>query len=408
MTKHSGMNRMPDTLARLMPSFSPPSQPENASLARARSIRNVTLLGVAINSFLTIGQIVVGLFANAYSLVADAIHTLSDLIADFMVLAAGKQGANPADLDHPYGHGRIETVATLILGASLMAVGIGFLWASGMRLQTMGTQPSLHPVAFAMALVTLLGKEFLFRYTLAGGRRLNAPILEANAWHARSDAASSLVVAIGIGGSLAGYPFLEPLAAAVVGFLILRMGILQSWRAVRELIDTGLPREELARLRQTICATPGVAGLHELRTRRMAHRVLCDAHVQVDSHITVSEGHYISESVMLAARRAHPEIGEVLVHVDTENDDSEQLFAGRAKRPPNRATVLADLASLMGEHLPPQRLQLHYLDGQVEVEAFFLPDAPLPDTETLKAQANVWLAEHPGYRGIRFYRILIS
>jgi len=381
-------------------------QPENPNLLRARSIRNVTLVGVAINACLTIGQIAIGLFANAYSLVADAIHTLSDLITDFMVLAAGKQGATPADLNHPYGHGRIETVATLILGTSLVAVGIGFLWVSGLRLQTMGNQPPLHPVALVMALVTLAGKEFLFRYTLAGGRRLNAPLLEANAWHARSDAASSLVVAIGVGGSLAGYPFLEPLAAAVVGFLILRMGVLQSWHAVRELIDTGLSGEELARLRETISATPGVAGLHELRTRRMAQRVLCDAHVQVASHITVSEGHYIAENVMLAVHRAHSEIDDVLVHVDPESDDTEQLFAGRAKRLPNRAAVLSDLASLMGEHLP-KRLQLHYLGGQVEVEAYFLPDVPLPDPETLKAQADAWLTEHPDYRSLRFYRALL-
>ena len=373
---------------------------------RGRSIRNVTLVGVVINSALTVGQIVIGLFANAFSLVADAMHTLSDLVADFMVLAAGKQGANPADLDHPYGHGRIETVATLILGASLVAVGIGFLWVSGMRLQAMGEQPPIHPVALVMALVTIIGKEFLFRYTLAGGRRLKAPMLEANAWHARSDAASSLVVAIGIGGSLAGYPFLEPLAAAVVGFLILRTGVQQSWCAVRELIDTGLPKEELVRLRQTISGTPGVTGLHELRTRRMAHRVLCDAHVQVDPRITVSEGHYISESVMLVVRQSHPDIGEVLVHVDPENDDTEQVFAERAGRLPDRAAVLADLATLVGEHLPLQRLQLHYLDGRVEVEAYFSPDMPLPDAVTLKQRVDAWLIDRPCYSGVAFYRVL--
>jgi cation diffusion facilitator family transporter len=372
---------------------------------RAHAIRNVTLVGVVVNSVLTIGQIVIGLFANAFSLVADAMHTLSDLVADFMVLFAGKKGANPADLDHPYGHGRIETVATLVLGVSLVAVGVGFLWASGMRLQTMDSQQPLHPVAFVMALVSLAGKEFLFHYTLAGGRRLNAPMLEANAWHARSDAASSLVVAIGIGGSLAGYPFLEPLAAAVVGFLILRMGVIQSWSAVRELIDTGLPNEELIRLRQTISDTPGVTGLHDLRTRRMAHRVLCDAHVQVDSRVTVSEGHFISESVLLAVRREHPEIGEVLVHVDTENDDMEQLFAERTERLPDRAAVLADLATLTGENLPLQRLQLHYVKGRVEVEAYFSPDAPLLDAELLKQRVDIWLAERPCYRGVTFYRM---
>ena len=379
---------------------SSPSKPVYTAAERARSIRNITLVGVVINSVLTIGQIVVGLFANAFSLVADAMHTLSDLVADFMVLAAGKHGANPADLNHPYGHGRIETVATLALGITLVVVGVGFLWASGMKLQDMDNQLPIHPVALVMAVVTLLGKEFLFRYTLAGGRRLNAPMLEANAWHARSDAASTLVVAIGIGGSLAGFPFLEPLAAAVVGFIILRMGFVQAWGAVRELIDTGLPDEELARLRLTINNTPGVSGLHELRTRRMANRVLCDAHVQVDPRITVSEGHYISESVLLAVRKAHPEVGEVLVHIDAEDDDAEMLFTRRAERLPSRAEVLADLAVLIGKDLPFQRLQLHYLEGKVEVEAYLLPGAELPDRESV----DNWLTAHPHCRWINFYR----
>ncbi|MDR2881805.1 MAG: cation diffusion facilitator family transporter [Azoarcus sp.] len=388
--------------------MSPSSSQAESVVSRARSVRNVTLVGVAVNSVLTVGQIIVGLLANAFSLVADAMHTLSDLFADFMVLAAGKQSANPADTDHPYGHGRIETIATLVLGVSLVVVGIGFLWVSGMRLQAMGDQPPVHPAALVMALVTLLGKEALFRYTLAGGRRLKSPMLEANAWHARSDAASTLVVTIGIGGSLAGYPFLEPLAAAVVGFIILRTGALQSWRAVRELIDTGLPKEELNRLRQTINDTPGVAGLHDLRTRRMAHRVLCDAHVQVDPRITVSEGHYISESVLVAVHRAHPDIGEVLVHIDTEDDDMGWIFDEHAVRLPDRTAVLADLASLIGECLPLHRLQLHYLDGQVEIEAYFSPDAPLPDVGTLKQRVDTWLGDRPCYRGVTFYRVLGS
>lgn len=383
-----------------------PQQSGHALAERARSIRNITLVGIATNSALAFGQVLVGLFANAFSLVADAMHTLSDLAADFMVLAAGKQGANPADLEHPYGHGRIETIAALVLGVSLLVVGIGFLWVSGTRLQTMDSQPPLHPVALVMAFVSLLGKEILFRYTLAGGRRLNAPMLEANAWHARSDAASSLVVAIGIGGSLAGYRFLEPLAAAVVGFLILRVGVLQSWRAGRELIDTGLPGEELTRLRQTICATPGVTGLHDLRTRRMAQRVLCDAHIQVDPRVTVSEGHSISENVTRAVCREHPEIGEVLVHIDTEDGEMERLSAERIGQLPDRAAVLADLAAFVGSNLPIERLQLHYLDGQVEVEAFVSEEEPFLAPEILKLCVGAWLAKRPCYRKVRFYRAL--
>ena len=391
------------------------SRNDDDATARSRGIRRITLTAIATNFSLVIGQIAVGLFANAFSLLADAAHTLSDLMTDLMVLLAGQQGANPADLDHPYGHGRIETVATLLLGAMLIAVGVGFLWASGMRLQAMGgpsgSIPPLHPAALVMAFVALAAKETLFRFTLAFARRLKAPLLEANAWHARSDAASSLVVAVGIGGSLLGFPFLEPLAAALVGFLIMGIGSRQVWRAVRELIDTGLSPEELARLRQTISDTPGVIGLHELRTRRMAHCVLCDAHVQVDPRITVSEGHYISDSVSLAARVQHSEISEVLVHVDTEDDAPIQPRAGRL---PGRAAVLADMSALIagegededegeGEAAPFQRLQVHYIAGQVEVEVYFPPREAASSLTTLRQRTSVWLSTRPDYRAIHYY-----
>ncbi|MBS0542191.1 MAG: cation transporter, partial [Proteobacteria bacterium] len=296
---------MPASAPRSPGNPKPPSRPDDP-VARSAGIQKVAFVALVINALLTVGQIVIGLFAGAFSLVADAAHTLSDLVTDALVLIAGRRSASPADLRHPYGHARIETVTSMLLGLVLAGVGFGFLWSSGVRLQHMGNLPALHPAALAMAVFTLAAKEGMFRYILASSRRLKAPMLETNAWHARSDAASSLVVAAGIGGSLAGYPFLEPLAAAIVGFLILHMGFRFALKAVRELIDTGLPEEELARLRRTILDTPGVVSLHDMRTRRMAHRVLCDAHVQVEPRLTVSEGHRVSDSVYARVRAAHP------------------------------------------------------------------------------------------------------
>lgn len=375
-------------------------QPPAADQARSRGIRRATLIAIVTNASLAISQAVVGLFANAFSLVADAAHTLSDLVTDLMVLIAGQQSAHPADLDHPYGHGRIETVTTMVLGVVLATVGIGFLWSSGLRLQDIEALPALHPAALLMALLTLAAKEGLFRYTLAAGRRLKAPMLEANAWHARSDAASSLVVAAGIGGSLAGYPFLEPLAAAVVGFLILHMGIRLALKAVRELIDTGLPAEELARLRRTIEDTPGVIGLHDMRTRRMADRVLCDAHVQVSPHITVSEGHRISDAVYFRVRDAHPEVRDVLVHIDPEDDTDLQVVP--AGPVPERAEVLADVRLLLGPEVPqPKRVQIHYLGQRLEVELFLPPALDQGQVTAIRNRVDAWLEEHPHYRAIR-------
>lgn len=383
------------------PRSTPAPRPEDEA-ARSRGIARTALVAIVTNTLLTVAQVVVGLFANAFSLVADAAHTLSDLITDLMVLLAGRRSAHPADQDHPYGHARIETVTTLVLGSVLTAVGVGFLWSSGVRLQDMGRLPELHPAALAMAVLTLIAKEGLFRFSLAAARRLRAPVLEANAWHARSDAASSLVVAAGIGGSLAGYPFLEPLAAAVVGFLIMRMGIKLAWNSVRELIDTGLPGEELQRLRRTIADTPGVIGLHEMRTRRMAGRVLCDAHVQVDPRITVSEGHRVSDAVYLRVRSAHPEVQDVLVHIDPEDDG--ELQAVPPGPLPERAEIAAQMRALLGPAAPaPRRIQMHYLGGRIEVEIVLPAPLDVDTLEGIRARRLALLEHQPHYRNIRIF-----
>jgi len=378
------------------------SRPRAMDQSRSRSIQRVTLVAIATNSVLAIGQFVVGIFANAFSLVADAVHTLSDLITDTLVLFAGRKGADPADPNHPYGHGRFETAATLILGAVLGFVGLGFLWSSGVRLQNMEQAAPLHQAAIYMAIATLIAKETLFRYTLAAGKRLKAPVLEANAWHARSDAASSLVVTAGIGGSLAGYPFLEPLAAAVVGFLILTMGIRLGWKALRELVDTGLAEAEVDSIRRTIREAPGVVDLHDLRTRRMADRVLCDAHVQVDPRITVSEGHRISDAVYFRIRGAHPEVRDVLVHIDVEDD--AELQTPQPGPIPERKEIAAKIQTLLGDEVLPSRLQIHYLGLRLEVEVILTQKAwSRIDTDALKLRTDSLLESQPQYRSITFF-----
>lgn len=381
----------------------PPLTPPPAPSDRARGIRNTTLVAISTNAVLSLAQLVVGVFSNAFSLVADAVHTLSDLVTDIMVLIAGRQGAEPADRNHPYGHGRIETAASMLLGIVLIGVGAGFLWSSGLRLQHMHASPLLHPAALYMALATLAAKEALFRFSLAAGKRLQAPMLEANAWHARSDAASSLVVAVGIGGGLAGYPFLEPLAAAVVGFLIVSMGAKLAWKAVRELIDTGVSDAELDELRQTILATPGVLDLHDLRTRRMADRILCDTHVLVDPRITVSEGHRISDAVYTRIRTAHPNVRDVLVHIDAEEDGGLQ---GVPPGPPPARDEINRLAlELLGDAAPLlQRIQIHYLGQRIEIEIVLQPGAVRRiDADALKSRIGALLETRPDLRSVRCF-----
>jgi cation diffusion facilitator family transporter len=343
---------------------------------RYREGRSVTWVSVMVNLALTITQIGVGLLAHAQSLVADGFHSLSDLVADFMVLAANYHSRHPADASHPYGHQRIETVASFALGLLLVATGGGILWAAAGRIQHLDELPPVAPIALVTAVATLAAKEGLFRYMLRAGERLRSPMLIANAWHARSDAASSLVVTAGIAGSLLGYRFLDPVAAVIVGFLILRMGVSFSWDALRELMDEGLSDQEVAAIRDTIRATAGVVGLHELRTRRMAQKVLIDAHIQVDGHVSVSEGHRIGETVRKRIIGAHEDVLDVLVHVDPEDD----FNAAAAVELPDRETLLAHLRTALGAESAPrfEKVQLHYLSERVEAE-IFLPVAVATD-----------------------------
>lgn len=344
---------------------------------RFREGQRITWVSVGVNIALTAMQVVVGLLAHSVSLVADAMHTLSDVAADAFVLYANRKGAEAADAEHPYGHGRFETAASLVLGVLLAITGGGILVSAAGRLQNLDALPPVGIAAMWAAVATLLAKEGLFRYMLAVAERLRSPMLVANAWHARADALSSLVVAAGVGGSLLGFPFADAAAAIVVGAMIVKAGVGFAWEAMRELIDTGLSAEEVARIRTTIAATPGVIDLHELRTRRMAHQVLVDAHIQVDGRISVSEGHRIAEAARARVLGDHPEVLDVLVHVDAEEDLDPAL---RTRELPHREELLVHLRELVGaEAGEPERVVLHYLGNRVEAE-WLLAGAVAADT----------------------------
>lgn len=355
----------------------PAVSPEERSLAA----RHVTWVSILVNFVLTVLQIVVGLIAHAQSLVADGIHSLADLVADFMVLLANKHSGNPADDDHPYGHERIETLASLALGLVLIATAGGILYTAIERLQHLDDLPPMASIALWTALATLVGKELLFRYMLRVGERLRSPMLVANAWHARADAASSLVVAAGIAGSLMGWRFLDPIAAIIVGLMVGRIGWRFSWDALAELIDTGIPANERDAVLTTIRTTPGVLACHALRSRRMAHKVLIDARVQVSPRISVSEGHQIAESVHDRVLDTHQDVLDVMVHVDVEADGLRT-----SQRQPDRAAVAAVLRESGLPELDEGTLTLHYLNHGLEVSGLLPPGQASPDTAALLEQ----------------------
>lgn len=356
--------------------------PDNTRLAEAN---RVTWVSIVVNVVLTGLQVVVGLLAHSQSLIADAMHTLSDIVSDGFVLYANRKGAEAADESHPYGHGRVETVASLALGAILSMTGIGILVTAVDRLQHLGNTPPVAAAAMIAAIITLIGKESLFRYMLAVAERLRSPMLVANAWHARADALSSLVVAAGIGGALAGFSFADAAAAIVVGAMIVRTGVQFAWEALRELIDTGLSEDEVKAIRTTLNNTPGVINAHEIRTRRMGHKALVDVHVQVSPRISVSEGHLISEFARSRVLKAHPEVLDVLVHVDAEDDMDPSTHFRHA---PDRQTLLAHLSDLLGPGvLLLDEPVFHYLGQKVEAEVYLSPEV-MADQAFLQALRN--------------------
>ncbi len=333
---------------------------------RFAAAQKSTWVSIGINLVLTVLQVVGGVFAHSQALVADGLHSLSDLLSDFLVLHANRHGNRHADDNHPYGHARFETAATLILGVFLAVLGVGLLVAAGIRLQHPEVLKAVNPLALAIAVVALLAKEGLFRYMLAVAKRVRSQMLVANAWHARSDAASSLVVIVGVLGNLLGYTFFDLLAAAVVGVMIAHMGGKLAFEALAELIDTGLEAEEVEAIGKTLRNTPGVCDLHDLRTRKMADNALVDAHVMVDPKISVSEGHYIAETARQAVLAAH-NVLDVMVHIDPEDD--------RKVKPnthlPDRARLLEHMAQRLGDSTVKEcRVVLHYLDGKVDAEIY--------------------------------------
>ena len=346
---------------------------------RFAAAQRSTWVSIAVNVILTTLQLIGGFFAHSQALMADGLHSLSDLLSDVLVLYANRHGNRHADADHPYGHARVETAATLILGAFLAALGVVLLVAAAMRLQHPAAVRAVSPLALAVAVFALAAKEGMFRYMMAVAKRVRSQMLVANAWHARSDAASSLVVIVGVIGNLLGYTFFDLLAASVVGVMIAHMGGKLALQAMKELIDTGLDAEEVEAIRQTLLNTHGVRGLHELRTRKMADNALVDAHIMVDPKISVSEGHYIAESAQHAVLKNH-HVMDVMVHIDPEDDMDSSPNA----RLPSRPVLLAHLAERLGDQeLADKRVVFHYLDGKVDAEIF------LPASRQLDPQADI-------------------
>ena len=303
---------------------------------RAAAASRSTWVSVGVNVVLTAAQISVGIFSKSQGLIADGIHSLSDLVSDFVVLFANHHSKKDADEDRPYGHPRFETAASL--GLILLAVGVGMLRSAFRKLEAPELVPQVHVVALWVAGGALVSKELLFRYMLAVAKRVKSSMLVANAWHARSDAASSLVVGIGIIGNLAGYPILDPIAALIVGFMVAKMGWSFGWSAMHDLMDRAVDEQEVAAIRKTLVETPGVSDVHDVRTRKMGDMIVVDAHIEVDANITVEAGHDIAVLARQRVLQRH-RVLNLMTHVNPwRRPDLDHGQAG-VSTPPRRLTM---------------------------------------------------------------------
>lgn len=346
--------------------------PTDTNLNSQRDVRlhemtRITLIGAVLDSLLGVFKIIIGYLANSQALIADGIHSLSDLATDAIVLYASKHAHQEADDNHPYGHGRFETVATVVLGVALIGVAVGIGYDAVFRLthNTLISTPGAW--ALTIALISVVSKEAIYRYTMIVAEKHNSNLLRANAWHSRSDAISSIIVVTGIVGSMYGYWYLDSIAAIGVALMIAKIGWDLLSSSMQELVDTSLEPERVEAIRRTILSVDGVETLHVLRTRRMGADALVDVHIQVDPELSVSEGHYISETVRTRVIQNISEVSDVMVHIDPEDDE----LLGEHAHLPLRHELIKKLESAW-QHIEASQeilhINLHYLNNKIHVE----------------------------------------
>ncbi|MDX5327708.1 MAG: cation diffusion facilitator family transporter, partial [Marinobacter sp.] len=297
-------------------------QPPKAHLRTEKDLQQekhaasrVTIIGMVLDAALGVIKVIGGTLFHSHALVVDGIHSFTDVISDWVVLAVMRLSRKGPDDDHPYGHQRIETLGTLLLGSILIAVGAALAWENILRLVS-GEDLAVPgwPVLVAAG-ISVASKEWIYRYTRHVGMKIRSDLLIANAWHSRTDAFSSVVVLVSTVGAMVGYVWLDTLAAVVISGIIIHIGWKFTWDSVKELVDTGLSAEDTRVLRAIAMDTDGVRNVHELRSRRMGHDILLDVHLVVRPEISVSEGHQIGMKVVSGMRDAIDNIRDTNFHI---------------------------------------------------------------------------------------------
>lgn len=335
--------------------------------SRYQQARFIALSGGLKNLILAGLKITFGIIGYSHGLLADGIHSLSDLIVDSVVIIASKFGNKAADENHPYGHGRIETAATVFLALILAIAAFTIIVNAFITVNAIHVDRVPARIVLWVAFSSIFLNELLYFWTKHIAKQIKSKLLMTNAWHHRSDSFSSVAVALGVIGAWLGFPKLDAIAAIIVGLMILKIAWNFGWHSIRELVDTALSIEETEKIKLFIKAVPGVKAIHQLRTRSIAGSIFCDVHVLVDPAISVSEGHYIGQEVDNRLIASFPDITDVTVHIDAEDDE----LTNPSYHLPDRSTLQKILKRHWHDVLPEiiiKTAAFHYLDGKITVD----------------------------------------
>ena len=369
-----------------------------ADLTEKHALR-VTWLGLFANLILAIAKGFIGTIAHSSALIADAGHSVSDLLSDSITLWAVHMSGVPKDKNHPYGHGKFETVGTFIVAIFLLLTGVGVAWHV---LNKIDTPEVPGTAALWMAGIAICFKEALFHVTRMVGRRSGSRVLLANAWHHRSDAISSVAALVGIGGAQWGIPLMDPIAGVLVAGLIIKTGIDIGYESIRELTDETVEEEVISELGHILAEIDGVDHFHEMRARRMGPQLLVDLHIEVDSMMSISAAHQVAERVRLGILDELPAVNEVLVHVDAEDDFVESkggieetkdivLMRPQTEIESDVKKILTEIPEIQGI----THIYCHYLNQELTVQVNILLDEEMQirDAQKIASKARMKIEE---------------
>ena len=336
---------------------------------RRKAAERVTLIGSVVDLLLGLSKIIVGFIANSSALIVDGVHSLSDLATDFMVILVLRISHQEPDKNHPWGHGRFETVGTVALGVILIAVGATLAYE--MLVRAFKTTEIVVPTwpALVVAALSVVSKEAIFRYSLKIGKELKSDLLIANAWHSRTDALSSIIVFVALIGAMLGVWWLDALAAVLVALFIGKIGWGLVTSSITELVDTALPPERVKELRETVLEVEGILSAHDFKSRTMGNQVLLEMHLQVAPHLSASEGHYVGDLAVYALQNRFDDLSHIIFHIDTYDDQPfhDQPMPVMPSRKEIKVLIYQQMDQLIGSHDNFQ-LTLYYDPSYVDIE----------------------------------------